>query len=91
VGEWPQVRLGDLVEIAHGWPFKSELFSTELTGRPIVVAIGNFRYDGGFRFDETTTKEYRGLYPAGFDLLNRTGFRRDSGDWVSGGRVGRLA
>lgn len=71
MAEWPQVRLGDLIEIAHGWPFKSVLFSTELTGRPIVVAIGNFRYDGGFRFDETTMKEYRGLYPAAFDLSAR--------------------
>ncbi|RKH45022.1 restriction endonuclease subunit S [Corallococcus sicarius] len=65
---WTEVRLGDLVEIKHGWPFKSELFSAELSGRPIVVAIGNFRYTGGFRFDSTEIKEYRGEYPREFEL-----------------------
>lgn len=63
------VRLGDLIEVKHGWPFKSELFSEEKTGKGIVVAIGNFRYTGGFRFSETATKEYRGTYPAEYDLL----------------------
>lgn len=67
--DWEPVRLGDLVAIEHGWPFKSEEFSEELTGRPIVVAIGNFRYDGGFRFETTTTKEYRGDYPRSYELL----------------------
>jgi type I restriction enzyme S subunit len=65
---WVPCRLGDVIEIKHGWPFKSELFSEELTGRPIVVAVGNFRYTGGFRFGETTVKEYRGDYPKEYDL-----------------------
>ncbi|UYV11952.1 MAG: restriction endonuclease subunit S [Phycisphaera sp.] len=67
-GEWTIRRLGDLVSIKHGWPFKSEYFSDELTGRPIVVAVGNFRYDGGFRFGETAIKEYRGAYPDEYRL-----------------------
>lgn len=62
------VQLGDLIEVKHGWPFKSELFSDELTGKGIVVAIGNFRYTGGFRFSETTCKEYRGAYPPEYEL-----------------------
>lgn len=62
------VQLGELVEVKHGWPFKSELFSAELTGKGIVVAIGNFRYTGGFRFSETTCKEYRGAYPKEYEL-----------------------
>jgi type I restriction enzyme S subunit len=66
--EWRKVRLGDLARIEHGWPFQSELFSHELSGRPIVVGIGNFDYSGGFRFDSTALKEYRGEYPAAFDL-----------------------
>jgi type I restriction enzyme S subunit len=65
---WTDVRLGDLIEVKHGWPFKSEFFSSELTGRPVVVAIGNFRYTGGFRFDSTETKEYLGQYPREFEL-----------------------
>ena len=44
--EWRRVRLGDLARIEHGWPFQSELFSHDLTGRPIVVGIGNFDYSG---------------------------------------------
>jgi type I restriction enzyme S subunit len=71
VGEhsWDSVQLGELVGIKHGWPFKSELFSEELTGRPIVVAVGNFQYTGGFRFDSTNVKEYLGEYPVDYDLL----------------------
>jgi type I restriction enzyme S subunit len=67
--DWELMRLGDLAAIEHGWPFKSEEFSEELTGKPIVVAVGNFRYDGGFRFDSTTTKEYRGDYPKSYELV----------------------
>jgi type I restriction enzyme S subunit len=65
---WSHCTLGDLIGIKHGWPFKSELFSEELSGKPIVVNIGNFRYSGGFRFQETTVKEYRGDYPEEYNL-----------------------
>jgi len=65
---WPEVSLGEIAHIKHGWPFKSDFFSAELTGRPIVVNIGNFRYTGGFRFDSTTVREYRDDYPAEYEL-----------------------
>ncbi len=65
---WDSVRLGDLVKITHGWPFKSELFSEERNGRPIVVGIGNFKYTGGFRFESTSVKEYTGEYPKEYEL-----------------------
>lgn len=71
VSGWTPCRLGDLVEIKHGWPFKSELFAEEMTGQPIVVSVGNFRYTGGFRFAETSIKEYRGSYPKEFELAPR--------------------
>jgi len=32
------------------------------------VAVGNFRYTGGFRFKETAIKEYRGEYPPEYEL-----------------------
>jgi restriction endonuclease S subunit len=67
--EWQTVALGDLVSVKHGWPFKSELFSEKLTGKPIVVNIGNFRYSGGFRFENTRLKEYVGDYPREYELL----------------------
>lgn len=60
--------LGTLVRIEHGWPFESARFSEQLTGRPIVVAVGNFQYTGGFRFASTTLKEYTGEYPREFEL-----------------------
>jgi type I restriction enzyme, S subunit len=65
---WLSTKLGDIVAIKHGWPFQSDLFSEELTGQPIVVSIGNFEYTGGFRFDSTRTKEYRGKYPLEYEL-----------------------
>lgn len=65
---WHEVALGDLIQVRHGWPLVGNLCSDCLTGCPIVVNIGNFRYTGGFRFDETTTREYRGEYPASFAL-----------------------
>jgi type I restriction enzyme S subunit len=60
--------LGTLVRIEHGWPFESAYFREQLTGRPIVVAVGNFQYTGGFRFASTTVKEYAGEYPRQFEL-----------------------
>lgn len=67
-GEWEKVRLGDLVKITHGWPFKSECFTEERNGRPIIVSIGNFQYTGGFRFESTTVKEYTAEYPKEYEL-----------------------
>ncbi len=65
---WKITRLGDLLTIKHGWPFKSDLYSEHLTGRPIVVSVGNFDYSGGFRFHSTVLKEYHGDYPPDYDL-----------------------
>ena len=68
MSKWREVRLGDAVSITHGWPFVGELCSEELSGKPIIVSIGNFRYTGGFRFEETTVREYRGDYPKEYEL-----------------------
>ena len=68
VSGWASVKLGELVEIKHGWPFKSEHFHEDLTGQPVVVSVGNFRYTGGFRFTETSIKEYRDSYPKEYEL-----------------------
>lgn len=67
-GSWRTVKLADLIAVKHGWPFKSEFFSVELTGRPIVVSIGNFEYTGGFRFATSAVKEYRADYPREYEL-----------------------
>jgi type I restriction enzyme S subunit len=68
VKTWPEVRLGDLISIKHGWAFKSECFSEYQPGQPVLVNIGNFRYTGGFRFDSTTLKAYTGNYPKEYVL-----------------------
>jgi len=66
---WPQIKLGRIVSIKHGWPFKTEFFEESGSGNPIVVSIGNFKYTGGFRFDSTKNKEYSGDYPKEYELL----------------------
>ena len=67
-GQWPEVSLGDLLSVKHGWPFKSQFFSEMRRGLPVVVNIGNFRYTGGFRFGTTTVKEYTADYPREYEL-----------------------
>jgi len=71
MSKWQETKLGNIIQIKHGWPFRSELFSEQLTGRPIIVSIGNFEYTGGFRFENTKNKEYRGEYPREYELSPR--------------------
>ncbi|WP_405225981.1 restriction endonuclease subunit S [Lentisalinibacter sediminis] len=66
--EWVSTRLGDIIRVKHGWAFKSPEFDAEWERKPIVISVGNFRYTGGFRFSETTTRGYRGAYPKEFEL-----------------------
>lgn len=68
ISNWNNTRLGDLLTIKHGWPFKTAFISENLTGKPIVVNIGNFKYTGGFRFDTTKVREYDGKYPREYEL-----------------------
>lgn len=68
LSEWQDIRLGDVVQIKHGWPFKSDSFCQWGPGLPVVVSIGNFQYTGGFRFETTQLKGYRGEYPKEYDL-----------------------
>ena len=65
--KWRSRRLGDLATVEHGWPFKSQCFS-EAPHDPVVLAIGNFDYSGGFRFDRSTVKRYSGDYPVQYRL-----------------------
>lgn len=62
------VRLGDLIKVRHGGAFKSKFFSEEDIDNPILVNIGNFKYDGGFRFESTKIKRYVGEYPIQYEL-----------------------
>ncbi|MDH3349754.1 MAG: restriction endonuclease subunit S [Desulfobulbaceae bacterium] len=67
-GEWPNYCLGDLIEIKHGWAFKGTFMDETRNEGPIVVAIGNFEYTGGFRFGSTKLKRYTADFPVEYQL-----------------------
>lgn len=64
---WSRTRLGELVRIKHGFAFSGMNQGLD-KNLPVVVAIGNFDYSGGFRFGSTSTKRYAGSYPDEFRL-----------------------
>src|SRR5438067_12363804 len=68
MSEWVAHSLGELLSIRHGFAFSSEEMTESLSGRPVIVSIGNFSYNGGFRFDTTRIREYCGDYPNEFEL-----------------------
>lgn len=65
---WRIYSLGDLIDVKHGFAFKGEYMRDDIEHGPIVVAIGNFDYNGGFRFSETKLKRYTSDYPESFTL-----------------------
>lgn len=54
-------KLGDLLTIKHGFPFKGEFFSDE--GEYIVLTPGNFYEAGGFKRILGKEKYYLGTFP----------------------------
>jgi type I restriction enzyme S subunit len=67
--EWAMLSLGELADVKHGWAFKSDFFSESPKENPIVVGIGNFKYEGGFRFESTKIKYYEGDFPSDYLLV----------------------
>lgn len=67
-GEWKEYRLGDLIDVKHGFAFKGEFITTEPTN-DILVTPGNFKIGGGFKSDKC--KYYLGDVPDEYVL--RTG------------------
>jgi type I restriction enzyme S subunit len=55
---WRTCKLGDLVDIKHGFAFLGEHFGTE--GTHIVLTPGNFYDEGGFKHKPDKEKWYRG-------------------------------
>ncbi|MDX3385546.1 restriction endonuclease subunit S [Streptomyces niveiscabiei] len=68
MSEWTYAKLGEMLKVHHGFAFSGERMTDDLTGGPIVVSIGNFNYTGGFRFESTRVREFRGEYPGEFEL-----------------------
>jgi type I restriction enzyme S subunit len=67
--EWQEARLGEFIAVEHGYAFKSNHFSEPDDHGPIVVSVGNFKYTGGFRFDDTAVKAYSAEFPERFQLI----------------------
>lgn len=65
---FPEVSLKELIGIKHGYPFKSEYWAEDDGSLPIAVTIGNYEYEGGFRFESTKVKCYSGEYPSDYNL-----------------------
>lgn len=65
MSEWREVRLGDYIDIKHGYAFKGEYITEDKTN-DILVTPGNFRIGGGFKEDKL--KYYNGKYPKEYIL-----------------------
>jgi len=63
--DWRPHSLGDLVDIKHGFAFKSSNFSDEPTN-DILLTPGNFAIGGGFKYDKL--KYYDGDVPEEYIL-----------------------
>src|SRR6266436_5916155 len=62
---WTPSRLGDLIDIKHGYAFEGEHFRDEPAG-DVLLTPGNFAIGGGFKNDKL--KYYVGPVPAEFIL-----------------------
>jgi hypothetical protein len=61
--EWRDARLGDFIDVAHGWPFKGDDFCEPSDGLPVVVKPGNFLPSGGLNFEYGRTQAFEGGTP----------------------------
>ncbi len=66
--DWKQVKLGELIEIKHGFAFSSQFFSER--GDFILLTPGNFYEEGGFKFRGEKDRFYTGEFPKQY-LLNK--------------------
>jgi type I restriction enzyme S subunit len=65
MSEWKTYKLGNLINVKHGFAFKGEFFSDQPT-QDILLTPGNFKIGGGFKADKF--KYYNGDYPADYIL-----------------------
>ena len=63
--EWEAFKLGELIDIKHGFAFKGEFFSKEPSD-DILLTPGNFKIGGGFKDEKA--KYYKGQYPPAYIL-----------------------
>ena len=65
---WSNCRLGDLLEIKHGFAFKGEFFAD--SGEFILLTPGNFKEEGGLKLKGDKEKFYSREIPTEY-LLKR--------------------
>ncbi|MCC1498121.1 restriction endonuclease subunit S [Alcanivorax sp. 1008] len=63
---WGESALGEVVQVEHGYAFKSEFFSE--SGKYIVLTPGSFFESGGYRDQGSKTKFYTSEPPSKFIL-----------------------
>lgn len=63
--EWKECKLGDVIDIKHGYAFKGAFFSDEQTEN-VLVTPGNFQIGGGFKSNKL--KFYNGEVPTDYIL-----------------------
>ncbi len=69
MSKWGKCKLGDYIDVLHGYPCKGEYMTLEADNDlPIVTTMGNFLYAGGFDFVTSKVKRYTSDYPEEFKL-----------------------
>ena len=63
---WQKYKLGDLLEVKHGYAFLGEHFGS--SGTHVVLTPGNFHEDGGFKENTDKAKWYNGPIPSEYVL-----------------------
>jgi type I restriction enzyme S subunit len=58
---WRECKLGDLLEIKHGYAFKGEHFTD--SGKFVLLTPGNFKEQGGLKLKGDKEKFYSGEFP----------------------------
>lgn len=65
MSEWKEYKLGDIIEVKHGFAFRGE-FISDIPTNNILVTPGNFNIGGGFK--QQKFKYYAGNYPESYVL-----------------------
>ncbi|WP_417607976.1 restriction endonuclease subunit S [Owenweeksia hongkongensis] len=63
---WEEVLLKDIIEVKHGFAFKSEFFKS--SGDYVLLTPGNYYEEGGYRDRKEKQKYYQGEIPDGYIL-----------------------
>ena len=97
-----KTKLGSVLTIKHGYPFKGEFFSDE--GEFIVLTPANFYEEGGFKYTPGKEKYYKSTFPTEYickkndlivvmtqqaeGLLGSTAFIPEDGKFLHNQRIG---